>query len=455
MRDAGADRPVVAMRPGNAGGAKGAGHPGVLSGQPQLREKPVSKPRPKPFAISKEVVWKAYLKVKANKGAAGVDEESIEEFERNLKGNLAKLWNRMSSGSYLPTPVRMVEIPKPGGQGVRVLGVPTVADRIAQTVVKTYLEPEVEPLFHPDSYGYRPGRSALQAVGRCRERCWRADWVIDLDIKAFFDTLDHELVMRAVRKHSDLKWVHLYVQRWLTAPMQRADGSLVARDRGSPQGSAISPLLANLFMHYAFDSWLKRTFPQVQFERYCDDAVIHCATQKQAEQVRDALAERLKECRLELHDEKTRIVYCQDANRRGSHEHQRFSFLGYEFRARICESKEGKHFVGFTPAVSPESCKAVRRTMRSWRLLRWSGRTLQEVAHAVNGVVRGWINYYGRYHRSQLWSTFVRLNEHLIRWARRKYKRFRRHNKRAWQFLAAVARREPDLFVHWRFGVCP
>jgi len=209
--------------------------------------------KPKPYVISKEVVWEAYRKVKANKGAAGIDGESIAEFERDLKGNLYKLWNRMSSGSYFPPPVRMVEIPKPGGQGVRVLGVPTVADRIAQTVVKMYLEPKVEPIFHPDSYGYRPGRSALDAVATCRERCWRADWVIDLDIKAFFDTLDHELVMRAVWKHTDQAWILLYVQRWLKAPMQREDGSLVARDRGSPQGSAISPLLANLFMHYAFD----------------------------------------------------------------------------------------------------------------------------------------------------------------------------------------------------------
>ena len=247
----------------------------------------------KPFAISKKVVYEAYLKVKANKGAPGVDGESIEEFERDLKGNLYKLWNRSSSGSYFPPPVRMVEIPKPGGRGVRVLGVPTVADRIAQTVVKMYLEPEVEPRFHEDSYGYRPGRSALEAVGACRERCWKTDWVIDLDIKAFFDTLDHELVMRAVRHHTDLKWIHLYVERWLKAPLQREDGTVVQRDRGTPQGSAISPLLANLFLHYAFDLWMTREFPDVPFERYADDAVAHCATKARAEQVRAAVAERM------------------------------------------------------------------------------------------------------------------------------------------------------------------
>ena len=230
----------------------------------------------KPFVISKRVVFAAWEKVKANGGAAGVDEQSIADFERDLKGNLYRIWNRMSSGSYFPPPVRAVEIPKAGGVGVRVLGVPTVSDRIAQTVVRLYLEPVVEPLFHPDSYGYRPGRSALDAVGVCRERCWSSDWVIDLDIRAFFDSLDHDLVLRAVAKHTDLAWVLLYVRRWLQAPLQTRDGTLVTRDRGTPQGSAISPLLANLFLHYAFDRWLTREFPSVAFERYADDAVIHC-----------------------------------------------------------------------------------------------------------------------------------------------------------------------------------
>jgi RNA-directed DNA polymerase len=252
------------------------------------------KPNGKPFAISKWIVWEAYQRVKANDGAAGVDRESIEEFERNLKGNLYKLWNRMSSGSYFPAPVRAVEIPKKQkGQGVRILGVPTVADRIAQTVVRLYLEPKVEPLFHPDSYGYRPGRSALQAVGVCRERCWRKDWVIDLDVRAFFDSVPHELVLRAVRRHTDERWILLYAERWLNAPLQQADGTLVARDRGTPQGSSISPLVANLFLHYAFDVWLGKDFPEVQFERYCDDAVVHCATEKQALSVREAIARRL------------------------------------------------------------------------------------------------------------------------------------------------------------------
>jgi RNA-directed DNA polymerase len=297
-----------------------------------LREEPVDMPKPKvvkAFEISKRVVWGAYEKVKANQGVAGVDGESIAEFEKNLKGNLYKLWNRMSSGTYFPPPVRAVEIPKAGGKGVRVLGVPTVSDRIAQTVVRSYLEPEVEPLFHPDSYGYRPGRSALDAVATCRQRCWEKDWVIDLDLKAFFDSLDHNLMMRAVSKHTDLRWVLLYVERWLKAPLQMEDGTLVQRDRGTPQGSAISPLLANLFLHYAFDQWLTREFPTVQFERYADDAVVHCATEGQARQVLDAIAQRMAQVGLELHPDKTRLVYCKQAGRSGSHEHERFNFLGY------------------------------------------------------------------------------------------------------------------------------
>ena len=415
----------------------------------------MSEPKPKPFAVPKGMVWEAYLKVKANQGAAGVDGESIAEFEENLKGNLYKLWNRLSSGCYFPPPVRMVEIPKPEGRGIRVLGVPTVADRIAQTVVKLYLEPDVEPTFHDDSYGYRPGRSALDAVGKCRERCWKKDWVIDLDIVSFFDSLPWDLVMKAVAHHTQERWILLYVQRWLEAPMQRPDGTLEKRESGSPQGSAISPLLANLLMHYAFDLWMSRTFPGVPFERYCDDVVVHCTNQRQAEVVRDAIAERLKECRLELHPVKTRIVYCKDANRRGSHEHVAFTFLGYEFRARRARGRQGRHFDGFTPAISLAASKAVRQTMRGWHLNRCSGKTLGDLAQMVNPIVRGWLNYYGRYYKAELNQTLQPLNEHLARWARQKYKRLRRHPQRSRAFLVQVAQREPHLFVHWRHGLGP
>ena len=301
----------------------------------------MSEPKPKSFEISKQAVWEAWLRVKANRGAAGVDEQSIAEFEQDLSGNLYKLWNRLSSGSYFPPPVRAVEIPKKDGSS-RVLGVPTVADRIAQVVVRSYLEPEAEPVFHADSYGYRPGRSAHDALGVCRERCWRTDWVLDLDIRKFFDSVPWDLTLKAVAHHTDLRWVLLYVERWLKAPLQLEDGSLVERDRGTPQGSAISPLLANMFMHYAFDAWMAREHPTVPFERYCDDIIVHVRSERQARQLWAMIAARLAECGLELNERKTRIVYCQDDDRRGSYEHTSFTFLGYTFRPRLSKNRFGK-----------------------------------------------------------------------------------------------------------------
>ena len=410
----------------------------------------------KPFQVAKTAVWEAYVRVKANKGAAGVDEQSIAAFEADRDQNLYKIWNRMSSGCYFPPPVKAVEIPKAGGTGVRLLGVPTVADRIAQTVVKMYLEPKVEPIFHPDSYGYRPGKSALGAVGACRVRCWRADWVIDLDIRAFFDTVPWGLVLKAVAHHTDQKWILLYVQRWLTAPLQRPDGTLVARDRGTPQGSAISPLLANVFMHYAFDAWMVREFPSIRFERYCDDAVVHCRSERQARQVRDAIAARLAQVGLELHPDKTRIVYCKDADRPGSFEHEKFTFLGYEFRPRLAKNRQGKHFVSFLPAVSTDAKKAMATEIRSWGLGRRSDKSLDDLARMFNSIVQGWINYYGCFYKSELLYFLRRLNNHLVRWATRKYhKRLRNKERRAMAWLAEIARRSPRLFAHWRLGARP
>ncbi|WP_307857303.1 group II intron reverse transcriptase/maturase [Mycobacterium sp. SM1] len=409
----------------------------------------------KPFDISKWVVWEAYRRVKANKGAAGVDAVSLEEFEKDRDRNLYKIWNRMSSGSYFPPPVKAVEIPKPGGKGVRVLGVPTIADRVAQTVARMYLEPKVEPIFHPDSYGYRPWKSALDAVGACRERCWKADWVVDLDIKAFFDSVPHDLILRAVEKHTDQPWVLLYVRRWLTAPLQRQDGELIERDRGTPQGSAISPLLANLFLHYAFDAWMVREHPELQFERYCEDAVVHCRSEQQARQVRDAIATRLRQVGLDLHPDKTRIVYCKDANRPGTYPVQQFNFLGYTFRPRLSRNRHGVGFVNFTPAVSRDALVAIRREIRGWRLHLRSDHSLRDLARLVNPKVRGWINYYGRFCPSELTPAFLQINMYLLRWSTRKFKRLRQRNGRAWRRWIKLAEQYPALFAHWTMGLRP
>ena len=302
MRGTGAERLVVAEKSGKPDGAKGSRHSACPESQPREREE-LSR-QAKPFCISKQVVWEAYKRVKANQGAAGIDSESIEDFEKDLKNNLYRIWNRMSSGTYFPPPVRSVVIPKKDG-GERHLGIPTVSDRVAQTVLKMYLEPVVEPSFHPDSYGYRPKKSALDAVGVARQRCWRYDWVIDLDVQGFFDNLDHALVMRAVEKYTQCRWILLYVGRWLEAPVQREDGTLVPRTKGTPQGGVASPLLANIFLHLAFDDWMRTTHPEVPFERYADDVVAHCRTKEQAEQVLESIRERLERCRLELHPEKT------------------------------------------------------------------------------------------------------------------------------------------------------
>jgi RNA-directed DNA polymerase len=412
-------------------------------------------PEAKPFVISKLVVWDAYQRVKANHGAAGVDGQSIEAFEADLKNNLFKIWNRMSSGSYFPPPVRVVEIPKASG-GLRPLGIPTVADRVAQMVVKMHLEPLVEPHFHPDSYGYRPGKSALEAVATARQRCWRYDWVIDLDIKGFFDNLNWGLVLKAVRHHVKAPWVLLYIERWLKASVQKQDGSLEERTKGSPQGAVISPLLANLFMHYAFDLWMRRTYPAVPFERYADDVIIHAKSQAQAEQVLEAVRRRLRECHLELHPEKTKVVYCQDDDRRGQYEHIKFDFLGYTFRPRRAKNRWGKFFISFLPAISNKAAGAIRATIRGWRLAATrNNQTLEDIARLVNPVVGGWVNYYGRFYRSALTPVLRHLERALVKWARRKYKRLKCHARNAAHWLGRVARRDPHLFVLWQMGIQP
>jgi RNA-directed DNA polymerase len=405
----------------------------------------------KPFDIPKREVWEAFKKVKGNQGAAGVDGQSVADFEADLSNNLYKLWNRMSSGSYMPPPVRRVDIPKGDSKTeTRPLGVPTVADRVAQEVVKRYLEPVLESIFHKDSYGYRPGRSAIDAVRTARQRCWRYDWVLDVDVRSYFDSIDWELLLKAVRKHTDCRWVLLYIERWLKAPVQLEDGSVEPRTAGTPQGGVVSPCLANLFLHYVFDMWMVRNFPGIPFERYADDIICHCRSAEEARALWGALEARVAACRLALHQQKTKLVYCKDANRRGDHPIQSFDFLGYEFRPRSAIWHGRQLGVSFLPAISPNALKAIRQTVRRWALHRRSDKSLDDLARMFNPYIQGWINYYGHFYRSRLLRDLQRIDAYLVRWSRYKYKRLRAQTSGARDWFDRVVRANPALFAHWR-----
>lgn len=404
----------------------------------------------KPFNIDKHLVYEAYKAVKSNRGAAGVDEQSIEQFEEDLAGNLYKIWNRMSSGTYFPPPVRAVSIPKKSG-GTRILGVPTVADRVAQMVVKQVIEPILEPIFLADSYGYRPNKSALDAVGVTRKRCWKYDWILEFDIKGLFDNIDHELLLRAVRKHITCKWALLYIERWLKAPMVQEDGTTIERSRGTPQGGVVSPILANLFMHYTFDLWMARTHPNLPWCRYADDGLVHCRTERDAEALKAELQTRLTECQLEMHPTKTKVVYCKDRNRNGNYPNVKFDFLGYSFRPRrVQNSRDKSLFCGFNPAVSLSAMKAMRKAIRDLNLRRQTQLSLQDIARQLNPLLRGWIGYYGRYARTALAPLLRYVNQTLVAWARRKFKRFNRSKILASNFLQRLAKERADLFAHWQ-----
>jgi RNA-directed DNA polymerase len=406
----------------------------------------------KPFMIDKRRVYEAYKAVRSSKGGAGVDGQTIEAFEADLKGNLYRIWNRMSSGSYFPPPVRAVPIPKKSG-GQRILGVPTVSDRIAQMVVKQLIEPDLDPIFLHDSYGYRPGKSALDAVGVTRQRCWKYDWVLEFDIKGLFDNISHELLLKAVRRHVQCKWALLYIERWLMAPMEQ-DGKRIERSRGTPQGGVISPILSNLFLHYTFDLWMKRAYPDLPWCRYADDGLVHCRTEQEAEVVKAALQARLAECRLEMHPTKTKVVYCKNASRRGTYPNVKFDFLGYCFRPRlVMRSSDKKLFCGFNPAVSPSALKAMRSAVRDLNIRRHTYLSLADIAQKLNPLLRGWVGYYGRYAPSALYPLFRYVNLTLLAWAQRKFKRFRARKVRTARFLEGLARERADSFVHWRIGM--
>ena len=402
----------------------------------------------KSFVIEKREIWEAFKRVKANQGAAGVDGQTLASFENRLVPELYKLWNRMSSGSYMPPPVRRVMIPKADG-GQRPLGIPTVSDRIAQDVVRQYLEPLLELVFHQDSYGYRPRRSAIDAIRTARQRCWRNSWVLDMDIKGFFDTIDHELLLKAVRHHTDCAWVLLYIERWLKAPMMLEDGTLVARDRGTPQGGVISPLLANLFLHYAFDQWMDREHREVPFERYADDIICHCRTEDDAKRLWEQVENRLSNCGLALHPQKTKIVYCKDTNRKGRYSTVSFDFLGYRFQPRLAIWRGGLFGVSYLPAASPKALKAFRRQVRNWGLQRRSDKGLIDLARMFNRQIEGWIGYFKCFYKSALYPTLRLIDAHLHRWVMRKFKRFRQRPRQARLWLTRIAKSTPRLFAHW------
>lgn len=406
----------------------------------------------KSFTISQTTVVEAYKRVKAKKGAGGVDQVDFEEFDKDWKNNLYKIWNRMSAGTYFPPPVKAVPIPKQSG-GIRILGIPTIGDRIAQMVVKLSFEPKVEPCFSTDSYGYRPNKTALDAIELTRKRCWQNDWVLEFDIKGLFDNINHSILMKLVKRHTQCPMEILYIQRWLKAPMQQSDGNITQRDKGVPQGGVISPLLANLFLHYVFDGWMNRMFERNQWCRYADDAIIHCKTQKQAEYIKDKLDKRLRSADLQLHPDKTKIVYCKDSNRKGTSENIQFTFLGYTFKPRKAKGKNGKEFTSFLPAISQKAKQSIRQTVHDWHLLWMTNKSLEELAEKYNPVIRGWLNYYGKYGKRELADTLKHINLHLCYWYRRKYKTHRNQKEMCRKMMEEIAKRERQLFAHWAVGI--
>lgn len=405
----------------------------------------------KPYEIPKTIVLEAYKRVKRNKGSAGIDGINFDIFEENLKGNLYKIWNRMSSGSYFPSPVLAVEIPKKTG-GTRRLGIPTISDRIAQMVARSYVERKVEPIFHEDSYGYRPGKSALDAVGKARERTWKFDYVLELDIKGLFDNIDHKMLMKAVEKHVEEKWVKLYIERWLVAPFETSQGDIIERKAGTPQGGVISPVLANLFMHYGFDVWMKTNYPDCPFERYADDAIVHCKTLSKTKRVFEDLEIRMKEIGLELHPEKTRIAYCKDEDRKGDYPITEFEFLGYTYKAMCIKCRDGKMRNNFICYVSKQSGKAFRDKIKALEIHKRTGSTIQMISEMLNPIIRGWMNYFSKYNPSAMRYTLMIIERRIVTWAMSKYKHLRGRRKRADKWLSQVKEREPRLFAHWNLG---
>ena len=407
----------------------------------------------KSLPVSKRMVYNSYLKVADKDGSAGIDKQSIEQFNENLSGNLYKIWNRMTSGSYFAPPVRTVFIPKKQG-GLRPLGIPTVGDRIAQGVVKDYLEPTLESIFHTSSFGYRPGRSAHDALSQCRDNCIKYAWVIDVDIKGFFDNISHALMMELLKQHTQENWVLLYAERWLKAGVEQEDGSIIARTKGTPQGGVISPLFANLYLHHAFDKWMDQCNMHNPFERYADDIVIHCHSKEEAEQLLAKLANRMQEFELALHPEKTKLVYCKNYKRTETHEQESFTFLSYSFQPRSKRSSFGsinKTYIVFAAAISSKAKTGIRKVIRAILKPRWSEQTMKGFAKILNPKIRGWVNYYTRFYGHETLKVFCYLNGLIMKWLKNKYKLI--NYKQVITKYRLIQQQEPALFYHWQLGV--
>jgi RNA-directed DNA polymerase len=406
----------------------------------------------KSFAVSKQMVYDSYLKVCDKNGGAGVDKETIDKFNENLSGNLYKVWNRMSSGSYFPPAVRTVLIPKKQG-GMRPLGIPTVGDRIAQGVVKDYLEPVLEPLFHASSFGYRPGKSAHDALVQCNGNCIHQAWVVDLDIKGFFDNISHEWMMKMVQHHTPEKWVLLYIKRWLKAGAEQTDGSIEVRTKGTPQGGVISPLLANLYLHHAFDMWMNRHFTANPFERYADDIIVHCNSKAEAAHLLESIRERLAGFGLELHPEKTKLVYCKSWKRKEQHEHNSFTFLSYSFQPRSKPNAFGRHdrFTVFSAAICCKAKAFIREKIRAVFNPRITQVSLEQTAAKLNPKIRGWLNYYSRFGKRIAANVFLYLNVLIRRWTEEKFRL--KSNKAVMLKYETIVQSNSNLFTHWQKGI--
>lgn len=406
----------------------------------------------KGIPITKQMVWESYKKVKANKGSGGIDEVSLLDYASNISGNLYKLWNRLSSGSYFPRAVKEVEIPKGDGRK-RKLGIPTIEDRIAQQVIKDYLERRLDKVFHESSYGYRPNRNAHQAIQAVRENVWVYDWVIDMDIKSFFDEVPHELLNKALSKHVEESWVKMYINRWLSCPIQKSDGSIEDRGgKGTPQGGVISPLLSNLYLHYVLDRWLDKEHPGVKFVRYADDVIVHCGTKSEALQLLSNIKVRMQECGLSLNDQKTKVVFCKKYNKRSKHKEVSFDFLGYQFQPRPTAAKTGRMFLGYDCAISKASEKKIVKLIKQTNFQKWTGRSIDEIAEFFNAKIRGWINYFGKFRKRRLNQIFKIFNARLTNWVRKRYKRLNKSYIKACKWIRDYKLINPELFVHWRYG---